>query len=127
MTPPVLSETAVTSRLRLEAANHDVLLWRNNIGAASENKTGRTVRFGLANESKAMNRELKSSDFIGMRRVIITPGMVGQTVGVFIAREVKPSDWKETGKGREKAQRAFIDLVNAYGGDACFASGKNTF
>ena len=129
-----LSEEAVKSRLRLEAATHtapdglpDVMLWRNNVGVASDPVTGRPVRFGLANDSPAMNKLTKSSDFIGIKRVVVTPDMVGRTVGIFVAREAKAEGFVYKGKGREVAQKHYIDLVAAYGGDACFVDGEGSF
>ena len=57
------SEAAGQQRIRLEAPHHGVRLWRNNVGALPD-KYGNLVRYGLANESKAMNKKLKSADLI---------------------------------------------------------------
>jgi hypothetical protein len=125
-TPPPSSEAYVQSEIRLEAARLGVRLYRNNNGALKD-EFGRLVRFGLGNESEALNRKFKSSDLIGWRPLLITPSMVGQTVAVFVAREVKHRHWTYCGSEHEAAQRAFIDLVVADGGDACFATGEGTF
>lgn len=54
-----------------------------------------------------------SSDLIGVTRVAITPEMVGRTVAVFTAVEVK------VGKDRlSKEQKQFLELVKAWGGIA---------
>lgn len=120
------SEGAVTNNVRLEAARKGVQLFRNNVGACLD-KNGRMIRYGLANDSKQMNERIKSSDLIGIRPLLITPDMVGATVGQFVAREVKKEAWKpgEDPK-REAAQLAFLQLIIAYGGDACFTSHANS-
>ena len=82
---------------------------------------GRLIRYGLANESKKQNSTFKSSDLIGPLPVKITPEMLGKTVAIFTAIEVKPEGWKETGIAYTKAQRAYINHVKALGGIAGFA------
>lgn len=121
------SESLVASRLRLEAArNPDVSLWRNNSGAFRDD-TGRLVRFGLGNDSKQVNAAFKSHDFIGIRRVLILPEHVGQTIGQFVSRETKPEGWTfRPSDERARAQQAWADLINSYGGDARFCTGEGT-
>lgn len=97
-------------------------LWRNNRGAFKD-ETGRWVRYGLANESKAVNETIKSGDLIGVTPIIIMPADVGRLVGVFTNYEVKRPGWHYTGTPREAAQRAFIDLVESMGGIAGFVTG----
>lgn len=115
------SEAAVLNAVRLEASHVGARVWRNNVGAC-EDKRGRLIRYGLANDSAAMNKALKSSDLIGIRPVLITPNMVGSMIGQFVAREVKRADWKYTGTERENAQLRFLELVVSLGGDACFCN-----
>ena len=119
------SETAVQSRIRLEASRKGARLWRNNLGAV-ETVDGRFIRYGLVNDSKAMNEKLKSSDLIGIKPVVIIPEMVGWTIGQFVAREIKPERWQYSATKREKAQLKFLQLIMALGGDACFAVGEGT-
>lgn len=120
------SEEAIAAQLRLEASSYGIRLWRNNVGAG-KTENGDFLRWGLANESKEMNKTIKSSDYIGIRPVIITLEMVGSTIGQFVAREVKEAGWQYTGTDREVAQLNFINFVNSKGGDAKFAAGLGTF
>lgn len=64
----------------------------------------RPVHFGLA---------VGSADLIAIRRVLITPDMAGQTIGVIGSIEVK------SGSGRaEIDQKRWRDMVRAFGGRA---------
>ncbi len=121
-----LSESAVSQRVRLEAAALGFPLWRNQVGALMDDG-GRLVRYGLANDSKKMNENVKSSDFIACRPKLITAAMVGTVIGQFTAREIKPDKWVYTGQGREPAQLKFGEIVLRLGGDFKFATGEGTF
>ncbi len=122
----ILPEAAVINKLKLEASTKGVRLWRNNVGAVYSNDTKTFIRFGLANESKQMNTVIKSGDLIGIRPVVITPEMVGRTIGQFVSREAKRSDWRWRGTDRETAQLNWIEMINSLGGDAAFAVGEGT-
>ena len=120
------SESRQQSLIRLEAAKKDIILWRNNVGAFKTDEGG-YVRYGLANDSQAMNERIKSSDLIGIRRKVVTPEMLGSVVGVFVARECKKEGWTLRASDKHAgAQQTFINLVNAYGGDAAFATGEGS-
>lgn len=119
------SEAAVQNAIRLEASGVGCRLWRNNVGAC-EDKRGRQIRYGLANDSSKMNGYIKSSDLIGIKPVLVVPGMVGSIIGQFVAREVKAGNWQYKATDREIAQLRFLELVIALGGDACFANGEGT-
>ncbi len=119
------SEAYAQFQVRLEAPTKGVTLWRNNVGVLTD-INGRPVRFGLANDSKQLNEALKSSDLIGWRPVLITPGHVGRTLAQFVSRECKAPGWTYTGTDRERAQKAWLDLVAAAGGDSAFATGPGT-
>jgi hypothetical protein len=62
------------------------------------------VEYGLTNGA---------CDLIGARQITITPDMVGQTIAVFAAAEVKPPGVKVPDH-----QQHFIDFINGYGGIA---------
>lgn len=117
------SESDVQARVRLAASRAGDVLWRNNSGVLKDDR-GVPVRFGLCNESEKLNKHAKSSDLIGVKRVTVTPEMVGQTVGVFWAVEVKRVGWKYKGTDREAAQLRFIEAVVAMGGCAHFSTGE---
>lgn len=119
------SESNVQSRIRLEAAKKGLHLWRNNVGGCVD-ENGNYIRYGLANDSKRLNEIIKSSDLIGIRPRLIEQHHVGQVIGQFVAREVKAEGWHFTGTEREEAQKRFIELVLANGGDARFADGEGT-
>jgi len=115
------SETAVLKACQLVAPSLGMRLWRNNVGAGKLDD-GSFVRFGLANESEAMNRVIKSADLIGIKRVRITQDMVGQTFGQFVAFETKKPGWTYAARDREAAQAAFLALVEANGGRGMFVT-----
>lgn len=110
-----MNEATVQAAIRLEASRLGIHLWRNNVGALKD-ETGRYIRFGLANDSNAVNHRIKSGDLIGIR-----------SGGIFVSREIKPLGWKFSGTEREWAQQRWIELVNAAGGDAAFCTGEGSF
>lgn len=117
------SEAYTSSLVRLAAPTGNYFLTRNNVGALQD-KAGRLIRFGLANESKAMNETMKSGDMIGWQRVVITPEMVGTRIARFTSIECKHASW-QPGEDpvREAAQRRWAEFVIAAGGKACFSTG----
>lgn len=117
------NEATIQDEVRLDNAyTNKGALWRNNVGVLFD-KTGRPVRYGLANDSARMNKEVKSSDLIGGTPVTITPAMVGKTVLLFTAIECKAEGWKYSpNDSHEVAQKKYIDVVLGMGGIAGFAS-----
>lgn len=118
-----MNESSVQQRVRLEAARLGIELWRNNSGAGAIGD-GRQIRWGLGNDSAALNEKIKSSDLIG-----ITPRGIWNdcgeriTIGVFTAVECKPEGWKfNLSDKRAVAQKAFHDIVIRAGGYAGFAT-----
>jgi len=120
------SESELQQLIQLAGPMFGCILLRNNSGCLKDSK-GRLVRFGIGNVSERHNEISKSSDLIGITEIVITPDMVGKTVGVFTAIEVKREDWQPRGDKREKAQQAFIDWVIARGGIAGFANSVERF
>jgi hypothetical protein len=114
---PSLSEAAVQNNVRLEASRKGMRLWRNNVGG---NDKG--LRWGLANDSAAVNKVLASSDLIGIDGTLITLADVGKPRGQFVAAECKEGAWTYTGTDREVAQFNFIKLVVSMGGRAMFVN-----
>lgn len=121
--PGTGSEGRVQSQVRLAAPAHGMRLWRNNTGALLDER-GVPVRYGLANDTPALNKRLKSSDLIGWRRLPISPAMVGSHVAQFVAIECKREGWRPSPTDeREAAQRNWLTLVAADGGVAKFVTG----
>jgi hypothetical protein len=119
------NEANVMSLVRLEAAQKGIKLWRNNVGVLKDDK-GRPVRYGLANDSAAVNRSIKSADLIGCRPLLITPEHVGRVIGQLVSRECKAMDWVYHGTDRERAQLKWATLLLELGADAGFATGVGT-
>lgn len=125
--PTDASEEAVKSRVRLEAARAGILLWRNNVGALQD-KTGRYVRYGLANESERINKRVKSADLIGIRPIVIQQWHVGLTIGQFTSREVKEAGWSYDNRDEhQQAQHRWQQIVIGAGGDAKFVTSEGSF
>ena len=101
-----MTEEEVMRMCRLWAAERGWHLWRNNVGVLID-KTGRPVRYGLANETKALNGVLKSGDLIGW-----------DENGKFVSIECKRS----RGGVIHPAQASWRDLVNLSGGRALIVS-----
>ena len=96
-----MNETSIMNSCILAASKAGAKAFRNNTGAV-KTPDGRLLRFGLCPGS---------SDIIGWMPVKITPDMVGQTVAVFCAIEVK------TGRGVvSDAPKRFIRAVRDDGG-----------
>lgn len=115
------SESAVASACRLELAKRGVITMRNNVGVLDD-RNGRPVRYGLCNETPAMNRALKSADDICIVPYTVTPSDIGRKLGVFLGVEHKKADWIFTGAGRETPQANFHRMVASAGGVSLFAN-----
>ena len=113
------SEARQQSLIVLEGGRQGIPLLRNNVGALKDMR-GVPVRYGLANETKERNKQLKSSDLIGIRPVLITPAHVGQTIGQFLSLEVKEQGWQFKGDAHENAQLNWHKFVMRFGGESRF-------
>ena len=121
------SEAAGAAQIRLAAGRAGVPIWRNNNGGCTD-QTGRLIRFGLGNESPALNARWKSSDLIGILPVVVQPSHVGKTLGVFLAVETKKPGWRLTpGDKRGQAQAAFLQSVQGFGGVGGFCCTADDF
>ena len=103
------TETDIQRSIQLELSNGPTRLWRFQIGNF-ELLDGRRIQVGIAG----------MSDLLGLHSVTITPDMVGRTLAVFVACEVK-NPLAHTEKERLKAQQMYIDAVRRMGGLAGFA------
>lgn len=115
-------EAQVQADVRLEVSRRGDRLWRNNVGAGKL-ENGSFVRWGLCNDSVAVNAALKSADLIGLRRVMITQEMVGSIIGQFMSVECKHADWHWTGTPREISQLHWAELILSLGGYAAIVTG----
>jgi hypothetical protein len=76
-----MSETAILQDIRLALGQSPgIKIFRQNVGAYKDPRSGRLVRYGL---------HTGSADLIGWQSVVITPAMVGQTFARFVSIEVK--------------------------------------
>lgn len=123
---PEHTEKHIQNGIRLTTNLTNGLLLRNNSGVLY-NERGTPVRYGLGNESSAMNKTFKSSDLIGVTPLQIREPDIGRTWGVFTAIEAKRSGWKYTGTGREVGQQSFISAIRARGGIAGFATSTTEY
>ena len=114
------SESEIADEFLVSASQQGWRLFRNNSGAL-KSPDGRWVRFGLGNISKEFCKKYKSADYIGVRPVLITSDMVGQTIGQFVSVEMKAE-----GVGVMKpAQAAWAKLIRSLGGYATMNNSGN--
>lgn len=99
-----MKETAIQQAVRLALSQAGAVMFRNNQGAYQDDQ-GRWIKYGVCNPG--------GSDLIGWTPIQVTQDMVGKTVAVFTAVEVKTPKGKVT-----DAQQNFIDQVNKAGGRA---------
>jgi len=100
-----LEETNIANEIRIEMAKKGASLFKNVRGLFYTRDKKRLVLAGLLADG--------ASDLIGFRRVIVTPEMVGKTVAVFVAIEVKTLNPK---RYASQQQKDFIAAVIESGG-----------
>ncbi|MGB0405586.1 MAG: hypothetical protein ACPGDB_05335 [Fusobacterium sp.] len=117
-----MKESFVLKAIQSSAPLFKCILFRNNVGMFQIFEKGkkRVVRTGLGKGS---------SDLIGYTRRQVTPDMVGKTIAIFTAIEVKKGDWKQGKKfnEHENTQKLFLDKVVEDGGIADFSSSIEEF
>lgn len=123
------SEGWAQQQARFRIAEQGAMSWRNNVGATKAKCPDcgvprQPVRYGLCNDSTALNEKIKSHDLILAIPRLITPVMVGTTIAQFGSVEVKEPGWTFTGKGREGPQAAWGALILRAGGYATFSTGE---
>jgi len=123
-----MNEAELQAMVQIEGAKFLVNLERNN-NVAFMSQDGRMIRAGLGNISKKHSDTFKSSDLIGIKTMVVTPDMVGKTIGIFIAVECKDPTWNVNKKldARESAQKKYIDYVVSRGGIAGFVNSIDSF
>ena len=67
-----------------------------------------------------LNADYTPRDLIGWKQIVITPDMVGKTIAIFTALEVKYGSTRTT-----EEQQNFIDQVNKSGGYGKIIYGAN--
>lgn len=103
-------ETNIMNRIMLKMSQKGFLCWRNNTGLFKSLDGKQTVRVG----------QVGSSDIMAIKPTVITPDMVGQTVAVFVAVEVK------TATGRQsEAQKKWQTAVEKLGVKYILARSEN--
>ncbi len=99
------SESRIQAQIRAVLSSREAKsrVWRNSVGGAKL-ADGSYIKYGLG---------VGSADLIGIFKRIITPEMVGEEFGQFVAVEVK------TAIGRlSDEQKAWLKTVKAFGGIA---------
>jgi hypothetical protein len=116
-----MSETDILQAIRLHIGNRaDTRIFRNNTGTGWTGSSVVRNRDGslTIRDPRPLHAGLcvGSSDLIGWQSVVVTPDMVGTSVAVFVAIEVKTERTKPT-----RDQVRFIDCVSGHGGFAGIA------
>ena len=95
-------ETKIQNRIMIDMSEKGYLVWRNQVGLF-KTLDGRTVNIGIKG----------SSDLMAVKPTVITPEMVGQTLAVFVAVEVKTATGRQS-EPQKKWQKAVEKLGVKY-------------
>ena len=95
-------ETKIQNRIMMDMSKKGYLVWRNQVGLF-KTMDGRTVNIGIKG----------SSDLMAVKPTVITPEMVGQTLAVFVAVEVKTATGQQS-EPQKKWQKAVEKLGVKY-------------
>lgn len=95
-------ETKIQNRIMLAMSQKGYMCWRNQVGLF-KTLDGRTVNIGIKG----------SSDLMAVKPTVITPEMVGQTLAVFVAVEVKTATGRQS-EPQKKWQKAVEKLGVKY-------------
>lgn len=95
-------ETNIMNKIMLAMSKKGYLIWRNQVGLF-KTIDGRTVNIGIKG----------SSDLMAVKPTVITPEMVGQTLAVFVAVEVKTATGRQS-EPQKKWQNAVEKLGVKY-------------
>ena len=95
-------ETKIQNRIMMDMSEKGYLVWRNQVGLF-KTIDGRTVNIGIKG----------SSDLMAIKPTVITPEMVGQTLAVFVAVEVKTATGQQS-EPQKKWQKAVEKLGVKY-------------
>ena len=95
-------ETKIQNRIMMDMSEKGYLVWRNQVGLF-KTLDGRTVNIGIKG----------SSDLMAIKPTVITPDMVGQTLAVFVAVEVKTATGRQS-EPQKKWQKAVEKLGVKY-------------
>lgn len=112
-----MAEKNIQQQIRLAMPEHGTTLFRANVGQSWTGNDCQPLADGsmLIRDARPFTSGLPAgfSDLFGLHPVVITPEMVGQTVAVFCAIEVKAPRGKPT-----EQQHHFIDFILSHGGRA---------
>lgn len=93
-------ETNIMNKIMLAMSKKGWLVWRNNVGLFKTPDGKRSINIGVKG----------SPDIMAIKPTVITPDMVGQTVGIFVGVEVK------TATGRQsEAQKKWQGVAESKG------------
>lgn len=103
-------ETNIMNRIMLAMSKKGWLVWRNNVGLFKTPDGKRSINIGVKG----------SPDIMAIKPTVITPDMVGQTVGIFVGVEVK------TATGRQsEAQKKWQAVAESKGIEYVLARSEN--